>query len=164
MTATSHRHPDPHRKTHLAKIHIAKKDLRLEDDAYRQIIRDVGGARSGSAGDLNESGRKRVLDHFKTKGWEPKHKSRPRITRNNEILANRDQISLIRHIWIRMAEDGAVKAGDEAGLRAWVRAATRRYHPQRAGYSAPEFMPNWVAINTIEQLKKWAERCEVEWH
>lgn len=164
MTATSHRQPDPHRKTHLAKIHIAKKDLHLDDATYRQIIREVGGVRSGSSADLDESGRNRVLAHFKAVGWKSKRKPRPRVTRNNEILASNDQVKLIRHIWIRMAEDGAVKAGDETGLRAWVRSATRRYHPQHAGYSAPEFLPRWVAINVIEQLKKWAARCEVKCH
>lgn len=166
MSAARHHKADPHRNAELAKIHIAWKDLSLQEDTYRQIIRDIGKAPSGSSADLSPEDRHRALKHFENLGWEPLRKTRkrkPKVSRNNEILASAEQVTLIRHIWCCMAQAGAVKAGDEAGLRAWVRASSRRYHPQRAGYSAPNFLPQWVAIKITEQLKKWARRCEVKW-
>lgn len=154
------------RNTELAKIHIAKKDLALDDDAYQHIIRNVGGAESGSAADLDPAGRTKVIGHFIRQGWRPRRRPRPRgaLTDDGELRASDGQIKMIRSIWIQMADAGAVENRTEQGLRAWLRASTRRYHPQRAGYSAPEFIPEWVAQRVIEQLKSWAKRCNVMLH
>jgi phage gp16-like protein len=58
------------RKTMLAKIHVAKKDLGLSDDAYRAILAEVGGGES--AGDLDLGGLNDVLFHMQKLGFEPK--------------------------------------------------------------------------------------------
>ena len=63
------------RKRDLALIHIAKKQLGINDVFYRKIIRDAGQADSGSAGDLDGPGRKAVIDRFKKMGFRPVHKS-----------------------------------------------------------------------------------------
>jgi len=154
------------RRADLAKIHIAKKDLDLDDGVYRHIIRTVGGAESCSAADLTALGRARVLRHLMGKGWKPRHaktaESLPmRATGAGDVLASGNQVRMIRSIWIQMSDAGAVRDRTEQGLRAWVRSATRRHHPQRAGYSAPEFLPGWVAMRVIENLKQWARRCDI---
>lgn len=150
------------RTVELAKIHIARKDLHLDEDTYRTIIRDVGGAKSGSSSDLTATGRARILAHFQSKGWKPKRTCRRRPAADKAAgMATDAQIKMIRGIWIRLANAGVVKARDEAGLRAWVRSATRRHHPARAGYHAVEFLPREVARDVIEQLKQWAHRCDV---
>ena len=157
---------DLSKRADLAKIHIGKKDLGLDDNVYRQIIRDIGKANSGSAKDLSPTGRSRVIRHLKSKGWRPKRapsKGKPRIVRNNEIMASADQIALIRNIWIRMIQAKVVKTANENSLRAWIQSTTRCYHPECAGYSALEFLPKWVAIKVTEQLKKWAGRHDVKW-
>lgn len=61
---------DNAKRSELAKIHIAKKDLRLDDDLYRDILWTI--ARVRSAADLDEAGRKAVLDHFRSRGWSPR--------------------------------------------------------------------------------------------
>lgn len=58
---------DALRKNELAKIHLAKKQLALEEDEYRAIMRSVTGKQS--AGDLDWQGRKKLLDHFKKLGF-----------------------------------------------------------------------------------------------
>lgn len=166
MSRTSYSHGDTStsRNADLAKIHIAKKSLHLDQNTYQQIIRDIGGAESGSSADLCAAGRRRVLDHFREKGWRPTAGKKRRVAgRNNEVMASDGQVKLIRRIWVRMADDGVVKSRDEAGLRSWVRSVTRRYHPHYAGYSAPEFLPGWVAERVIEHAKQWAKRCGVKW-
>ena len=55
------------RNSELAKIHIAKKDLGLDDDTYRDVLWTV--ARVRSAKDLDHHGREQVLKHFKSKGF-----------------------------------------------------------------------------------------------
>lgn len=151
------------RRDDLAKIHIARKDLHLDEETYRQVIRDIGGAGSGSSADLNPLGRARVLQHFKSKGWKSKRRpAQKRVANSGEILATRRQINLFSLLWSKMAEAGVLENKTEQGLRAWVKASSRRYHPNKAGYSAPEFLPEWVAQRLIEHLKQWAARCGVQ--
>ena len=57
----------PTRTKQLAQIHIAKKELGLDDDTYRALLFDVAGVDSSSK--LNESQRYAVLKRFKQKGW-----------------------------------------------------------------------------------------------
>ncbi len=156
------------RRSELAKIHIAKKDLALDDDSYRQVITDIGKAKSGSSADLSSLGRARVLQHFISKGWKPRskpgHRAPKRATQDGEVLASDNQVRMIRSIWIQMADAGVITNREESSLRTWVRSTTRRYHPQHAGYSAPEFLPGWVAQKVVEHIKSWARRCKIELH
>ena len=147
------------RKNDLAKIHIAKKDLALDDDTYRTIVRSVGKAESGSAADLSALGRVRLLQHFKSKGW----KTRRRAEKNDpKARASEHQVNRIRDLWINLADAGVVHDRTDQGLRAWTKSATRRYHPHHAGYSAVEFVPAGVAQRLIEHLKQWSRRTGVE--
>lgn len=59
-------------RTHaaLAKIHIAKKELGLDDDTYRAMLHNVAGVTSSK--DLDAAGAARVIDHLKRCGWQPK--------------------------------------------------------------------------------------------
>ncbi len=154
------------RTSDLAKIHIAKKDLALDDETYRDVIRNIGKAGSGSAADLDPTGRARVLEHFRRTGWKPRRSRRTaaRKTAKHPQAASEGQVELIRSIWIRMADAGIVRDRTEQGLRTWIRSATRRYHDQKAGYGAPEFLPDWVAQRMIEHLKAWARRCDIKLH
>ena len=58
---------DGARKADLARIHIAKKALGLDDSAYREIMFAV--ARVRSSAELDFTGRKRLIDHFIRCGW-----------------------------------------------------------------------------------------------
>lgn len=55
------------RRADLALIHVAKKSLQLEDDAYRAILVNVTGKSSSAA--LNAQERQAVLDRFKKVGF-----------------------------------------------------------------------------------------------
>ncbi len=57
------------RRADLAKIHIARKDLGLDDDDYRALLRRVTGMHS--AGSLEEDERGRVLAELAKLGWRP---------------------------------------------------------------------------------------------
>jgi len=148
------------RQTELAKIHIACKDLGLDEDTYRQVIREVGKVGSGSSKDLSAAGRGRVLAHFISKGWKPK----PRKNKaKSPQMASEDLVALIPRIWTAMVDAGVVKSSDPTALRTWLRSNTRRFHPQQAGWEDPKFLPKPVAIKVVESLKQWAKRCGVVW-
>lgn len=57
------------RQAQLAKIHIAKKQLGLDDEAYRAMLWTV--ARVRSSKDLDEHGRERVIEHLRRGGFKP---------------------------------------------------------------------------------------------
>lgn len=63
---------DALRKSELAMIHVAKKDLALPDDEYRQLLLAVTGKTSSK--DLDWQGRKKLLDHFKKIGFKARAK------------------------------------------------------------------------------------------
>jgi hypothetical protein len=56
----------------LAKIHIAKKELGLEDSIYRDIL--YRKFRVGSSKSLSDSQALVLINHFKGLGWVPKSK------------------------------------------------------------------------------------------
>ena len=67
--------PEGHRNRELAMIHIAAKQLGLDDDAYRDMLWAVGRVRS--AGDLDYAGRQRVIEHLKACGFQAKPGRKP---------------------------------------------------------------------------------------
>ncbi|WP_126456708.1 gp16 family protein [Sulfuriflexus mobilis] len=54
------------RNTDLSKIHIAKKQLGMDDDTYRDMLWTISRVRSAS--NLDDAGRKKVLDHLRACG------------------------------------------------------------------------------------------------
>lgn len=156
---TTARKPKPGRHTDLAKIHIGATKVGLidgvDDSAYRDMLWTIGRVRS--AKDLDAAGRAAVLKHLAAIGWaDPAagRSSRPRYQKGS-------QAALIRHLWTCLARAGAVRDGSDAALRAYGKQQSQSYHPQRAGYDAPELMPAWVAGKVIEHLKAWCERESV---
>lgn len=64
------RHAEPKREIQLIKI--AQKQIGMDDETYRAMLWTV--ARVKSSTELDFAGRKKVLDHFKSCGWEPNKK------------------------------------------------------------------------------------------
>lgn len=54
----------------IAKIHIAKNDLRLDDGSYRDILKRV--TSKDSCKNMTENQLKAVINEFKKYGWKPK--------------------------------------------------------------------------------------------
>lgn len=54
------------RNVDLAKIHLGKKQLDMEEDTYRDLLWTI--ARVKSSADLDEYGRKKVIDHMRKCG------------------------------------------------------------------------------------------------
>jgi len=79
--------PVEYRKSELAKIHIAKKALALDDDTYRDILKHV--CKVDSASKLDSQGRFKLLKHFESLGWKktrPKYGRKPRVNGDKTAL------------------------------------------------------------------------------
>lgn len=79
------------------KIQIARRELGLDDGAYRTLLWTV--ARVHSSKDLDQHGRRAVLDHLKSRGWKPKaakragkrphnHEREPMLAKVEALLAD----------------------------------------------------------------------------
>lgn len=96
---TGHRVPKDMRSRDLARIHIGKKALRLDDETYRSMLYQVTGLRS--AKDLDGRQRYQVLDRMKQLGWleandaKGKHPGRPR---------NTDSVPMLRKVEALLAD------------------------------------------------------------
>lgn len=75
----------------LAKIHIAKKQLQLDDDTYRVMLQNVAGVSSSK--DLTDAGVTKVLAHLQRCGWKPKATAKvgknPSVGRGRKALVGK---------------------------------------------------------------------------
>lgn len=81
------------RARELAAIHVAKKELGLDEETYRLLLRGILGV--DSARELDAEGRRRLLDHFHSRGWvsRAKGRSRPAGDRSGLIGKIRAQLA-----------------------------------------------------------------------
>lgn len=129
----------------LAIIHIAKKDLCLDDATYRDMLWTI--ARVRTSADLDFAGRNRVIDHLKAKGWKPTAASRRRTGRH---LADDAQNRMIRGLWIDLHEAGKVENASEEALAAFCKRVT--------GVDALQWTSPAQRSSVIEALKAWTRR------
>ncbi len=132
---------DPARRRELATIHVAKKQLAMDEDAYRAMLWAVG--RVHSAGDLDHAGRRRVLEHLEACGFK---RTRP--------TAQDPQSKKIRALWLDLKGLGALRNASEAALAKYVMGIT--------GKSALQWLSSEEASQVIECLKQWAKRVKGE--
>lgn len=66
------------RNSLLAKVHIARKDMGLDEDTYRDMLRGVLGVES--AGDASDRQLGMLLGHLRQLGWEDKPPCRKFLT------------------------------------------------------------------------------------
>ena len=138
--------PAPDRRALIAKIHLAKKQLALTDDSYRDVLRRVTGFESAAAMRLEQLDA--VLKEFARLGWKPKPARR---------RSDKPQVRMIWAIWRDIV---ALQGhGDDAALRAFVARQTRTAaHPN--GISSPEFLDAAMGNRVAEGLKAWRGRLQ----
>lgn len=134
-----------------AKIHIAKKELALDDATYRALLQRVTG-RTSSAG-LSDVQLDAVLAELKRLGFKPR--SRAASTPVKRPLAAGAEARKIRALWISLHHLGVTADSSEAALAAFVK---RQLHIDAL---------QWVrqdAYKITEALKSWATRAAgVDW-
>lgn len=128
------------RRAELATIHVARVQLGMSEDHYRDVMHQVTGKRS--AADLDWTGRKKLIDHFRKLGFAPKRKATTGLER---------QLWHIRKLWAELAASGAVRDGGEKALEAHVKRQT--------GVDRVEWIDPGQASAVIEGLKSWRARA-----
>lgn len=122
----------------MAKIHIAKSQLGLEDETYRAMLRLHGGAES--CRDIDEAGLLRVLKHLRAAGFRD-------IGRGGAAL--RPKQRAVWALWLTLADRGIVHRSQEA-LDSFVK--------RQVGVDSVRWLPDPKAAAVIEALKQWVAR------
>jgi phage gp16-like protein len=105
------------RRAMLAKIHVARKQLQLDEDDYRQILLDETGRTS--AGDCTEAELERALKRFEAKGFKPLPKAGG--AQGAGRPAQHPVARKARALWISLYHLGAVRSPDEKALEAFAK-------------------------------------------
>jgi phage gp16-like protein len=133
------------RRAMLAKVHLAKKQLQLAEDDYRQILLDETGRRS--AGDCTEAELERALKRFEAQGFKP-------LPKSGAAPANRPAQHPVarkaRALWISLYHLGAVRSPDEKALEAFAK--------RQLGCERLVWANQSDGYRLIEALKAMAER------
>jgi len=129
-------------KKQIALVHVAKRDLKLDDDDYRYILRRMGGVESSA--DLCPQGFKRTMAFFTGLGFRSTWTQRTYGDRAG--MASPQQVELIRTLWRTYAPDDE----NESGLNAWL----DRFHK----VSAVRFIDSAKAGKVISALKAMTKR------
>lgn len=131
---------DQDRNRELAQIHVAKKQLNMADDAYRDLLFTL--TRQRSAKDLDAPGRRRVLEHMKKCGFVT---SRP-----DSALAKTPKGLKMLALWGALHKAAKVNSKSEKALRQFIKNET--------GVDRPEWLDGEQSNRVIEQLKQWLAR------
>jgi phage gp16-like protein len=131
----------------LAKIHIAKKDLCLTDEVYRDILKSR--FKKDSAAKLTSGQAFSLINYFQKLGWKPTRQQQlpglsvPSDKQSRKILA----------LWISLADAGVVKDRSDRAMMSFVKRQTGRDHLRWCDKADKN--------KVIEALKDWAGRAHV---
>lgn len=135
-----------HRRAMIAKIQIARKQLRMADDDYAQIKLDFGG--KASLADCDEPALARILGRFEALGFKPlpgKAKSK-----SDQRAAQHPMARKARALWISLWHLGVVRDPSEKALEAFAR--------RQLGCERLQWARQSEANRLIEALKAMGER------
>ncbi len=131
----------------LKKIHIARRDLGLDDDVYRSILARVAGVRSSKELTPRQIGR--VLAEFERLGWEPKPSAKSAAKRTGRAAPSPSEArqALVGKIEAQLAEAG----------RPWEYAdgmARRMFKVERVEWCDPDQLRRLVAALAYDAKRK----------
>lgn len=147
--ATNHARPArfdraaQHRRAIYAKVHIARHQLHMDEDDYRQVLFAATGRTS--LRDCDEKQLEAVLAALKAKGFEPLPKS------GAKAAAQHPMARKARALWISLYQLGVVRNPSEQALEAFAR--------RQLGCEKLVWARQSDAFRLIEALKSMAERA-----
>jgi len=123
-------------------IHVAKRDLGLDEPTYRTMLRTAGKAESTTA--MGVPALMRVLEQAKKAGFKVRHKTADRRQ------DTRPEARKVRALWLFLHALGAVRDPSEAALAAYVK--------RIAKVDDLHWADGLDMLKLIETLKQWALR------
>ena len=149
MSAAVQTNADGRRRAMLAKVHMAKKQLGLQEDAYRPLLERVTG--KASAGDCTEAQLARVLEEFKRLGWQATAAAAQHVRGGRTRQADHPSAKKARALWISLHQLGVVRDPAERALESFAK--------RQLGVERLQWADQGQAYRLIEALKAMAERA-----
>ncbi|WP_051298669.1 gp16 family protein [Marinobacterium litorale] len=152
------------RKAALAQIHIAKKQLGLDDDIYREMLENITGKRSCSGMAIGEL--YQVIKHLENVGFKRNRGGQPK-SRRQQYYSPKSKgqiIDVMRAIWIEMHQAGIVRDGSELALTHWAKRASSKRNGG-VGVDSLDWLERdtKLASQVLEDLKQWNKRVHRQW-
>lgn len=127
-----------HRRSLIAKVHVARKELGLDEETYRGVLAEVTG--KTSAGDCDDHQLVAVLNHFKLRGFQVRTRA-----------ADHPSARKARALWISLHQLGVVHNPSEKALEAFA--------ARQLGCERMQWARQSDCFRLIEALKAMAERA-----
>ncbi|PMI33538.1 hypothetical protein BCT30_05040 [Enterovibrio norvegicus] len=138
-------------------IHVGKRELQLDDDTYRALLKRETG--SDSCKEMKKDELDKVLSAMERQGFKRKKSTNPKQSEKRlspKTQGKPDVISKIRALWITMAKEGIIRDGSETALDAYVRRMTKRQTSKGIDHVA--WCSDIQATRVLEGLKLWKAR------
>lgn len=153
--------PANNRQRLIRLIHVAKRDLAMDDETYRAILQRIGN--KVSSADLTVPELEKVLEYLKRSGFKVRSKAKPAQAKPSRPLAQDGESKKIRALWLFLHELGVVRDPSEAALAHYVRRIggvddLRWNHGTRRVDSGTNPGYKRRSELVIESLKAWAMR------
>lgn len=146
MSAAAARKPGfashPARRAMLAKVHLAKKQLGLNESDYRAVLERVSGVASCSA--MSDAALHDVIAEFQRLGWKA-------IVPAAKRGADHPAAKKARALWICLHQLGVVRNPSERALEAFAQ--------RQLGCDRLQWADQALTYKLIEALKAMAERA-----
>lgn len=133
----------PIRRGLIAKIHVAKKQMGMDEDSYRAMLRRHG---ADSASTMSLEQLESVLQELQAKGFKPT----PPKKAGARKQANGEEVKKIRALWLFLHQIGAVNNPTEAALAVYAK--------RMVGVDDLRWVDGTRSTRLIEALKNWAVR------
>lgn len=132
-----------------AQLHIAKKQLSMDDYSYRQLLKNATGKTSSK--EMSVPQLHQAIHAMKERGFKPKPAKRKAATR----------IDKMRAIWINMSYGGFIDDAADSALLHWVQGELKKRGADPI--DSLSWLDSHRECNRIlEQLKRWRDRVVKE--
>lgn len=140
----------PDRRFQLIRlVHVAKRDLAMPDEAYRDLLKRETKKTSCSA--MTEPELDKVLKALRKNGFRVKHsRPAPQPTTRKAHRLRVGQAALITALWIDLWQLGAVRDNSDKAIDSFV--------DRQVGIAHMQWLSPNKANQVIEALKAWCER------
>ncbi|MFS1703778.1 gp16 family protein [Alteromonas sp. AMM-1] len=136
----------------ITKIHVAKNQLAMSEDSYRELLNRITGQQS--CAQMNITQLQSVLDEMVLKGF--KAISKPGTRRMSPKSKGAD-VDKIRAIWITMHKHGFVRDSSEAALDSYVKRMTTKLN-NGVGIDHVGWLKDENTVKVLESMKRWHRR------
>lgn len=149
--------PKAERHKLIAQIHIARKQLGMDEDTYRQSLQGVAGSASCSAMSVPQL--RKVLDSFKQRGFKNRRGRTHSPSSRHLPPDQKTQQDKLRALWIDAHKAGLITDGTETALCHWAGRMTKKNHD-----GVPVESIDWLSgselNDLIKSLRRWIERLK----